>query len=59
VPQNFLGETLVHVRDTGADPPPEHPAVQDPVEQDFHTDAADIIGLLCLRTPKRAVRVGS
>jgi len=54
VPQNFLGETLVHVRDTGADPAaPSTRLYKTRVEQDFHTDAADIIGLLCLRTPKR------
>jgi hypothetical protein len=54
VPQNFLGEMLVAVRDTGADPTaPSTRLYKTRVEQDFHTDGADIIGLLCLRTSKR------
>jgi hypothetical protein len=54
VPQNFLGETLVAVRDTGADPTaPSTRLYKTRVEQDFHTDGADIIGLLCLRTSRR------
>jgi hypothetical protein len=53
VPQNFLGATLVSVRDTGADPTaPSTRLYKTRVEQDFHTDAADIIGLLCLRTSR-------
>lgn len=54
VPQNFAGETLVDVRDTGADPSaPSTRLYKTRVEQDFHTDGADVIGLLCLRTSKR------
>jgi hypothetical protein len=54
VPQNFLGETLVDIRDTGADPSaPSTRLYKTRAEQDFHTDGADIIGLLCLRTSKR------
>jgi len=52
-PQNFLGETLVDIRDTGADPDdPSTRLYRTRAEQDFHTDGADIIGLLCLRTSK-------
>lgn len=52
-PQNFLGETLVDIRDTGADPnDPSTRLYKTRAEQDFHTDGADIIGLLCLRTSK-------
>jgi hypothetical protein len=54
MPQNFQGELLTDVRDTGADPgAPSTRLYKTRVEQDFHTDAADIIGLLCLRTAKR------
>jgi len=54
VPQNFQGELLTHVRDTGADPRAASTRLyKTRAEQDFHTDAADIIGLLCLRTAKR------
>jgi hypothetical protein len=53
VPQNFQGELLTHVRDTGADPTdPSTRLYKTRAEQDFHTDGADIIGLLCLRTAK-------
>jgi hypothetical protein len=52
-PQNFLGETLVDIRDVGADPDdPSTRLYKTRAEQDFHTDGADIIGLLCLRTSK-------
>jgi hypothetical protein len=54
VPQNFLGEMLVHIRDTGADPDdPSTRLYKTRAEQDFHTDGADIIGLLCLRPSRR------
>jgi hypothetical protein len=54
VPQNFAGETLVPVRDTGADPTaPSTRLYKTRAEQDFHTDGADVIGLLCLQTSKR------
>lgn len=53
VSQNALGETLVDIRDTGADPT-DHTVrlYKTRVEQIFHTDGADIIGLLCLKTAK-------
>ena len=54
VPQNFQGELLTSVRDTGADPnDPSTRLYKTRAEQDFHTDGADIIGLLCLQTSKR------
>jgi hypothetical protein len=50
VPQNQMGELLCDVRDTGADPvDPDTRLYTTRAEQDFHTDGADIIGLLCLR----------
>lgn len=52
--QNAAGDQLGHVRDTGADP--DDPAVRlykTRKAQPFHTDGADVIGLLCLRTAKR------
>jgi hypothetical protein len=53
VPQNFAGELLTDIRDTGADPnDPSTRLYKTRAEQDFHTDGADIIGLLCLRTSK-------
>lgn len=54
VPQNFQGELLTDVRDVGADPTdPSTRLYKTRAEQDFHTDGADIIGLLCLRTARR------
>jgi hypothetical protein len=54
VPQNFQGELLTDVRDIGADPTdPSTRLYKTRAEQDFHTDGADIIGLLCLRTARR------
>jgi hypothetical protein len=54
VPQNFGGALLTDVRDTGADPrDPSTRLYKTRAEQDFHTDGADIIGLLCLRTSKK------
>jgi hypothetical protein len=53
VPQNFAGELLTDIRDTGADPnDPATRLYKTRAEQDFHTDGADIIGLLCLKTSK-------
>jgi hypothetical protein len=53
VSQNAMGETLVDIRDTGADPK-DHTVrlYKTRAEQIFHTDGADIIGLLCLKTAK-------
>ncbi len=54
VPQNLRGELLTHVRDTGADPRlPSTRLYTTRAEQDFHTDGADIIGLLCRRSAHR------
>lgn len=48
-PQNVRGERLTHVRDTGADPNAlETRLYTTRAAQDFHTDGADVIGLLCL-----------
>src|SRR4051812_48248414 len=48
-PQNLEGELLTDVRDTGADPnDPDIRLYKTRAEQDFHTDGADVIGLLCL-----------
>lgn len=53
VPQNLAGELLTDIRDTGADPAdPSTRLYRTSAEQDFHTDGADIIGLLCLRTAR-------
>jgi hypothetical protein len=52
-PQNLEGDLLTDVRDTGEDP--ENPDVRlyrTRAEQDFHTDGADVIGLLCLQGSK-------
>ncbi|WP_374348744.1 TauD/TfdA family dioxygenase [Chitinimonas sp.] len=49
MPQNRQGELLHDVRDIGADRhDPNVRLSRTNAEQDFHTDAADIIGLLCL-----------
>jgi hypothetical protein len=54
VPQNFQRELLTDVRDVGADPDdPSTRLYKTRAEQDFHTDGADLIGLLCLRGAKR------
>jgi hypothetical protein len=53
VSQNAAGDLLGHVRDTGADP--ADPAVRGYKTRErlgFHTDGADVIGLLCLRTAR-------
>jgi hypothetical protein len=53
VPQNTANETLVDIRDTGA-PASDHNTrlYKTRAELSFHTDGADIIGLLCLRGAK-------
>lgn len=51
--QNRFGELLGHVCDTGADP--ADASVREyrtRVDINFHCDAADVVGLLCLRTAK-------
>lgn len=51
--QNAAGDLLGHVRDTGADPnDPSVRLYRTNAAQGFHTDGADVIGLLCLRTAK-------
>ena len=51
VPQNGDGDLLTHIRDTGADASnPDVRLYTTNAEQDFHTDGADLIGLLCLAT---------
>lgn len=53
ISQNSDGEMLVSIRDTGANPnDPNTRLYKTRAEQDFHTDAADIIGLLCLQKSK-------
>lgn len=48
--QNLDGDTLTHVRNEGDDPSnPEVRLYRTCAAQDFHTDGADVIGLLCLR----------
>lgn len=53
ISQNTDGDLLGHVRDTGADPNAYGVRLyRTRAEQDFHTDGADIIGLLCLQGAK-------
>lgn len=53
VPQNAAAELLVDVRDTGADPADHNTRLyKTRADLSFHTDGADIIGLLCLRSGK-------
>ncbi|SUS03324.1 conserved hypothetical protein [uncultured Defluviicoccus sp.] len=53
VPQNSAGDLLCDIRDTGADPRNANTRLYTTrAEQDFHTDAADIIGLLCLKSAR-------
>ena len=52
-PQNKAGDLLGHVRDTGEIARDPHVRLYKTTKaQDFHTDGADIIGLLCLRPAK-------
>lgn len=51
--QNAQGHILGHVRDTGASSrDPKTRIYQTAERQSFHTDSADIVGLLCLRDAK-------
>ena len=53
VPQNTAGELLVDVRDTGADAAHHGTRLyKTRAELSFHTDGADIIGLMCLRAAR-------
>ncbi|MCR9254802.1 MAG: TauD/TfdA family dioxygenase [Alphaproteobacteria bacterium] len=48
--QNAAGHILGHVRDVGADPTdPNVRIYQTSARQTFHTDSADVVGLLCIR----------
>jgi len=52
--QNAQGHILGHVRDIGADAnDPNTRIYQTHERQTFHTDSADIVGLLCLRDAKQ------
>ena len=51
--QNADGHILGHVRNIGADPnDPNARIYQTAARQTFHTDSADVVGLLCLREAK-------
>ncbi len=53
VSQNTDGDLLGHVRDTGEDPKARGVRLyKTRAEQDFHTDGADVIGLMCLKGAK-------
>jgi hypothetical protein len=55
--QNAAGHILGHVRDVGADArDPNTRIYQTSARQTFHTDSADLVGLLCLRTAKEGGR---
>ncbi|SMF69251.1 Taurine catabolism dioxygenase TauD, TfdA family [Tistlia consotensis] len=55
--QNAAGHILGHVRDTGADGrDPSVRIYQTRERQTFHTDSADVVGLLCLRPAKQGGR---
>jgi hypothetical protein len=48
--QNAMGHILGHVRDIGADPNDPNTRIYQTAErQTFHTDSADVVGLLCIR----------
>jgi hypothetical protein len=49
LPQNKVGHALGHVKDVGGDPArPETRLYTTSVAQPYHTDSADLVGLLCL-----------
>ncbi|MEO1612683.1 MAG: TauD/TfdA family dioxygenase, partial [Pseudomonadota bacterium] len=51
--QNAAGHLLGHVRDVGADPNDVNTRIyQTSARQTFHTDSADVVGLLCLKDAK-------
>ena len=53
VSQNAMGHILGHVRDIGADANDTNARIyQTSQRQTFHTDSADVVGLLCLKTAK-------
>ena len=55
--QNAQGHILGHVRDVGADPNDANTRIYQTHErQTFHTDSADVVGLLCLKTARKGGR---
>jgi len=51
--QNAMGHILGHVRDIGADGKDNNTRIyQTSLRQTFHTDSADVVGLLCLKDAK-------
>ena len=51
--QNAQGHILGHVRDVGADATDPNSRIYQTCErQTFHTDSADVVGLLCIRAAK-------
>ena len=51
--QNARGDILGHVRNIGAEPEDTHTRIyQTSARQTFHTDSADVVGLLCLKKAK-------
>ena len=51
--QNSMGHILGHVRDIGADGKDNNTRIyQTSLRQTFHTDSADVVGLLCLKDAK-------
>ncbi len=51
--QNAAGDVLGHVRDIGADASDPNSRIYQTCErQTFHTDSADVVGLLCLQDAK-------
>src|SRR5688572_11392341 len=54
MPQNLEGETITDIRDAGENPAdPDVRLYRTAAEQDFHTDGADVIGLLSVQTARR------
>ena len=52
--QNAQGHIVGHVRDTGADANDPNSRIYQTCErQTFHTDSADVVGLLCIREAKK------
>ena len=52
--QNVRGDLLGHVTDTGARMQDEHTRLYEtPADIAYHCDAADVVGLLCLRPARR------
>ena len=53
--QNAAGHILGHVRDVGASSTDPNTRIYQTAErQTFHTDSADVVGLLCIREAKKA-----